>query len=299
MATTTNYSWNLPTVGGNQDQWGDLLNANWTALDTLLGGVNATELAILDGATVTTAELNKLDGLTATTAELNKVDGVTWSLTSLNGLTATVTEINKLDGFTGTVTDLNYAKDLRATGVTSTEFDYLDGVTSNVQTQLNSLSSSISSLNSIPSGGIILWSGSTASIPSGWYLCNGANGTPDLRDRFVVGAGSSYGVGATGGAASVALSTSNLPSHSYTFSGTTSTGGSHQHSTLVSYEGSFGTISSGTAGIYGGSGFGARDATSSNGSHSHTFSGTTSSTGSGTAHENRPPYYALAYIMKA
>ena len=65
MATTTNYSWNLPTVGGNQDAWGDLLNANWTALDTLLGGVNATELAILDGATVTTAELNYVDGVTS------------------------------------------------------------------------------------------------------------------------------------------------------------------------------------------------------------------------------------------
>lgn len=65
MAVTTNYSWNLPTVGGNQDTWGDLLNANWTALDTLLGGVNATELAILDGATVTTAELNYVDGVTS------------------------------------------------------------------------------------------------------------------------------------------------------------------------------------------------------------------------------------------
>ena len=235
-------------------------------------------------------------GLTATTAELNKVDGVTWSLTSLNGLTATVTEINKLDGFTGTVTDLNYAKDLRATGVTSTEFDYLDGVTSNVQTQLNSLSSSISSLNSIPSGGIILWSGSTASIPSGWYLCNGANGTPDLRDRFVVGAGSSYSVGATGGAASVALSTSNLPSHTHSFSGTTTTNGSHNHT--VSW-----TVAEG------GSGAGSlvqnynaaytNTTTSTAGSHSHTFSGTTGAAGSGSAHENRPPYYALAYIMKA
>lgn len=65
MATTTNYSWNLPTVGGNQDAWGDLLNANWTAIDTLLGGTNATEFAILDGATVTTAELNYVSGVTS------------------------------------------------------------------------------------------------------------------------------------------------------------------------------------------------------------------------------------------
>lgn len=64
---TTNYSFNLPVVGGDEDAWGALLNANWTALDTLLGGANATEFAILDGATVSTAELNLLDGLTAKT----------------------------------------------------------------------------------------------------------------------------------------------------------------------------------------------------------------------------------------
>lgn len=85
---TVNYSWNLPTVGGSEDAWGTQLNANWTALDTLLGGTNATEFAILDGATVSTAELNLLDG-------------VTWTLTDYNTLTATATELNLLDGVTG------------------------------------------------------------------------------------------------------------------------------------------------------------------------------------------------------
>lgn len=51
MATTTNYSFQLPVVGGNQDTWGNLLNGNWTALDTLLGGISATEFSYLDGAT--------------------------------------------------------------------------------------------------------------------------------------------------------------------------------------------------------------------------------------------------------
>jgi len=51
----------------------------------------------------------------------------------------------------------------------------------------------------IPSGGIFLWSGSIGSIPAGYVLCNGSNGTPDLRDRFVIGAGSTYAVNATGG----------------------------------------------------------------------------------------------------
>merc|ERR1711997_338506 len=54
----------------------------------------------------------------------------------------------------------------------------------------------------VPSGGIIMWSGSASAIPTGWSLCDGTNGTPDLRNRFVVGGGSSYGYGSTGGAAS-------------------------------------------------------------------------------------------------
>jgi hypothetical protein len=88
---------------------------------------SATELNILDGVTATTAEINILDGVTATTAELNILDGVT----------STAAELNVLDGYTGSVTELNYLDTLHATGVTATEFDYLDGVTSNIQTQLD------------------------------------------------------------------------------------------------------------------------------------------------------------------
>jgi hypothetical protein len=53
--TTTNYSWNKPTVGGDEDAWGGYLNGNWDSLDTLLGGVTTAELAVLDGSSVTTA----------------------------------------------------------------------------------------------------------------------------------------------------------------------------------------------------------------------------------------------------
>ena len=109
--TTTNYSWNKPAVGGDEDAWGGYLNGNWDSVDTLLGGVTNTEFEILDGATVTTAELNILDGVTATTAELNILDGVT----------STAAELNLLDGVTATTAELNY----------------VDGVTSAIQTQLN------------------------------------------------------------------------------------------------------------------------------------------------------------------
>jgi hypothetical protein len=55
--------------------------------------------------------------------------------------------------------------------------------------------------NGVPSGVITMWSGSIATIPSGWALCDGSNSTPNLKDRFIVGAGSSYQVGVKGGEA--------------------------------------------------------------------------------------------------
>lgn len=57
--------------------------------------------------------------------------------------------------------------------------------------------SSIASGETVPSGGIIMWSGSE--VPEGWALCNGEDGTPDLRNRFIVGSGDTYAVGETGG----------------------------------------------------------------------------------------------------
>ena len=80
-------------------------------------------------------------------------------------------------------------------------------------------------LNLIPSGIISMWSGAANAIPSGWTLCNGENGTPDMRDKFIVGAGGSYAVGETGGAASssingvtgaTTLTVDQMPSHNHT-----------------------------------------------------------------------------------
>ena len=124
----------------------------------------------------------------------------------------------------------------------------------------------------VPSGGIIIWSGAANAIPSGWVLCNGQNSTPDLRDRFVVGAGSgsSYSVGDTGGANSVTLTTNQIPSHTHSYVGHTYPGSGPEQN------------QSG----------GPEDRTSFN------VNKTTGSTGSGQSHENRPPYYALCYIMK-
>ena len=63
--TTTNYSWNKPTVGGDEDAWGGFLNDNWDDIDTLLGGVTTAQFSVLNGLTATTAELNYVDGVTS------------------------------------------------------------------------------------------------------------------------------------------------------------------------------------------------------------------------------------------
>lgn len=142
--------------------------------------------------------------------------------------------------------------------------------------------------NGIPSGVIVMWSGSIASIPSGWALCNGTSGTPDLRDRFLVGAGSSYAVGATGGSTDAIVI-----SHTHTFSTTTSSNGDHNH-TYNTKSGTAPQSGSATQCWVGD----ATATTSTAGAHVHSVSGTTASTGSSGTNANLPPYYALAYIMK-
>jgi len=67
----------------------------------------------------------------------------------------------------------------------------------------------------VPKGSITMWSGSVAGVPQGWSLCDGSNGTPDLRGRFVIGGGGSYAIGDTGGANSVTLEISQMPSHTH------------------------------------------------------------------------------------
>jgi len=148
----------------------------------------------------------------------------------------------------------------------------------------------------VPSGLIAMWSGSVDNIPSGWVLCDGSNGTPDLRDRFIVGAGGSYNVGDTGGANTVTLTTNQMPRHDHAAGAlTTSTAGLHRHSHIAPE--AFATAS-GPGTIEGIQVGAVAGPTSQDGEHKHTISGWTDYTGGGQAHENRPPYYALAYIMK-
>ena len=162
---------------------------------------------------------------------------------------------------------------------------------------------------SLPSGSIMIWSGAQVAIPVGWKICDGTLSTPDLRNLFVTGAGLTYAVGATGGFTSVTLTQAQTPAHVHSFSGTTSSDGSHTH-TVTDPTHSH-TYNAPVAG--GGAPFGpvfrGQVATSTTGSftgvtlqnsvsHTHTFTTTSTSIGGDGSHTNLPPYYALCYVMK-
>ena len=140
-----------------------------------------------------------------------------------------------------------------------------------------SVAGAISGHGSAPVGCIILWSGSVSNIPDGWALCDGrqANGlaTPDLRDRFVVGAGGGYSVGAKGGEASHVLTLEEMPSHnhSYTFTGADLKGSWDNDNYFYNQSKEY---------------------------PKNTNTAYTDYAGEGRAHENRPPFYALCYIMR-
>tara|TARA_B100001564_G_scaffold134431_3_gene112747 strand:- start:3920 stop:5080 length:1161 start_codon:yes stop_codon:yes gene_type:complete len=176
-------------------------------------------------------------------------------------------------------------------------------------------------VGTVPIKGIIMWSGTTAEAEAlvGWALCIGGtqNGItiPDLRDKFIVGAGSEYSIGATGGAKEVVLSESQMPSHNHSISidndthshtGSTNETGSHRHQSAIS---TLGQIVGSVGGplLYLPPSSSSSLQTSDSGNHTHTVSiddhahnhtATIDNSGSGSAHENRPPYYALAYIIR-
>jgi hypothetical protein len=131
----------------------------------------------------------------------------------------------------------------------------------------------------VPAGMIMIWSGSVGSIPTGWTLCNGSNSTPDLRDKFVIGAGNSYAVGGTGGSANAVVvshtHTLTDPGHAHSYSQPTFTGTNSQSGGGVNqFSGGAATTGSNTTGI------------------------TIASAGVSGNNANLPPYYALCYIMK-
>ena len=198
-------------------------------------------------------------------------------------------------------------------------FDYeidskiLTEIDSKIATAKSEISTEIDSkiATAMPNGAIIMWSGSTP--PPGWTLCDGNGGNkinnvtiPDLRGRFIVGAGGTYEIDAIGGTEMVTLTESQLPSHSHTGeTGAMSKNESHSHSVPGNKPGgtAVGIIFEAnleyTNAALGVSSFpivAGKAINETSVAHTHPF--TTDSIGSNQAHENRPPYYALAYIIK-
>lgn len=152
-------------------------------------------------------------------------------------------------------------------------------------------------LNAIPKGVIVMWSGTLATIPAGWALCDGNNGTPNLKDRFVVGAGNEYQPNSPpGGEKTHVLTINEMPTHTHIQD-------NHVHDRN--------TLSTGQSGRY--NKVGAPDQITSpstnlhfidelqvpgTGQYTYPTTATNQYTGGGAAHNNMPPYYALAYIMK-
>lgn len=166
----------------------------------------------------------------------------------------------------------------------------------------------------VPKDLISMWSGSVNNIPQGWALCDGSGGTPDLRGKFIVGynpADSDYNaIGKTGGEKKHTLTEAEMPAHNH--AGTISPGGGHSHAYRDAYhaerENNRPTHPRGSVEAIGTTVYGSGDSdtdnrylyylnrtTGSAGSHSHSLN--IKSKGGGQAHENRPPYYTLAYII--
>ena len=154
--------------------------------------------------------------------------------------------------------------------------------------------SGLSGIEAFVTGMIILWYGNTGNIPTGFVLCDGNNSTPDLRDRFVVGAGSAYSPNNTGGSSSITLAESQLPSHNHSATSTVTDPG-HSHT----WDRQDVSINNGYRPWPANNNDCSRT-TANTGSQTTgiTVSTTIGNTGSGSAIENRPPYYALCYIMK-
>lgn len=178
---------------------------------------------------------------------------------TMNSFNNKITEINKFVN--------NTAQEVKNDSTTkySDMQSKVDNMNSKVTAMNVKVDNAVANAISVPVGAIVIWSGSVNNIPAYWHLCDGTNGTIDLRDKFVLGAGNSYSVGATGGEATHTLTIEEMPSHSHSIS--YDRHGGTGHTTSAELDGS-------------------------------DYTKDTSAEGGGAAHNNMPPYYALCYIQR-
>ena len=164
--------------------------------------------------------------------------------------------------------------------------------------KVSKLSSDSDSSSSVPKGTILPWYGSADNVPNGYAVCNGQNGTPDLRGRFLVGVnGSTYKLGSKGGEEKHKLISKELPSQNIEVSGYYLVGARYD-SDHFDTKGSWGTTGTFSAIFYGlDVWFNSISPAYSNVWYFNTLKSVFSS-GNDQPHENRPPYFAVYYIMK-
>jgi hypothetical protein len=223
-------------------------------------------------------------GTLASLAVTGNITGGNLSVTNIVGTVSTASQPNITA--LGTLTSLSVGGTSTLSGTVTAPT--AGNGTSNTQVATTQfVQNTVSNASTVPSGAILLWSGSVASIPSGWFLCDGTNSTPDLRDRFVVGAGSTYTPSATGGSADAIV-----VAHTHTATSVvTDPGHNHTYTAPSGFD---------DGGQFGGSVVeSVVSTTTGNRTTGITVATTVTSAGSSATNANLPPYYALAYIMKA
>jgi hypothetical protein len=326
-STVTNESVTNFKTGNAQITGGNATFTNTTTTNLTATALTAANIVVSGGI------INNVNSLSANTATVQNLTTGTISISggSITGLTnfgsgnATVTNFNT--GNAQITGGLLSGVTLSAPVITNANIT-ANTVTQPTNNRTTALATTAYVHNVMPTGMIIMWGGLISNIPAGWQLCDGTNGTPDLRDRFIVGAGNNYNVGDAGGLATNTLITAQLPSHNHAFTiaSNTNAGGSHTHvatststvtdpghrhtesvsaSTSYIYNGTNSvTIASSTPTNTGTSSTGVTVATSTaitlapDHTHAISITGNTNATGTGSSVENRPPYYALCYLQK-
>ncbi len=259
------------TPASNMTLSGDV-SGNLANTQIVAQAVGTPELATNAVTTIKIADLNVTSGKIADgSITSNKIAGLSVTTDKITDGNITLSKMADNSVRTGNIIDANVTTEkLANNSVGITQLNVNDGSNGQV---LSTNGAGVLSFTGgvIPSGVVVMWSGSIVTIPTGWLLCDGNNNTPNLTDKFVIGAGSTYGVSTAGGSTDTGahtLTINEIPAHTHSY---------------INYQ------TAGTNGL------------TQTGAHGSQTTQTSGSIGGGQPHTHTgtlPPYFALAYIIK-